>query len=188
MGRLNELGLHYGTDKASNDHNFLDFYEQNLPPSSKAIRLLEVGTYEGASLAMWRDFYPNADIVGVDIRDSNGIEGVTELTMNTRDVYALKKLGKFDVILDDGSHMQLDQQVFMQFALDYMLKEDGIFIMEDLHCCYWDIMQDGSKQTTEEVIKEMEESGKWYVKYFIHEDKTQNYTAIIKKNGKVKAE
>ena len=57
MGRLNDLGLKYKTDKASEDHNFLDFYEEHLPKNPK--RLLEVGTYEGASLEMWRDFYPN---------------------------------------------------------------------------------------------------------------------------------
>lgn len=173
MGKLNDLGLKYGTDKASNDHNFLDWYEQQLP--GKVGRLLEMGSYEGASLKMWRDYYPDAEIVGVDVRDPNGIEGVTEYKINSRDTYALEKLGKFDVIVDDGSHIQLDQQVFMRFALDHMLNKGGMFVMEDIHCCYWDIMQDDSHQTTEEVLKEMPN-----VEYFIHEDKTRNYTAIIK--------
>lgn len=173
MGRLNDLGLLYKTDKASNNHNFLDFYEANLPHNPK--RLLEVGTYEGASLEMWRDFYPDTEIVGIDIREPNGVEGVYEHKMNTRDVYALEKLGKFDIIIDDGSHIQLDQQAFMRFALDNMLIEGGVFVMEDLHCSYWDIMQDDSQQTTEEVLKAMEG-----VEYFIHEDKTQHYTAIIR--------
>lgn len=175
MGRLNELGLIYATDKASNDHNFLDFYEENTPKTVG--RLLEMGSYEGASLKMWRDFYPGAEIVGVDIREPNVIEGVIEYKINCRDTYALEKLGKFDLIIDDGSHIQLDQQVFMRFALEHMLNEGGIFIMEDIHCCYWDIMQDDSHQTTEEVLKDLE--SKYDIKYFIHEDKTQNYTAII---------
>lgn len=176
MGKLDEIGLRYGTDKASNNHNFLDFYEQNLPEKPK--RVLEMGSYEGASLKMWRDFYPDAQIVGVDIREPNDIEGVLEYRINSRDVYALKKLGKFDIIIDDGSHMQLDQQVFLQFALANMLTEDGVFVMEDLHCSYWDIMKDGSQQTTEEVLKELESYHQ--IDYFIHQDKTQNYTAIIK--------
>lgn len=179
MGRLNDIGLKYGTDKASDGHNFLDFYEDNLPTNPK--RVLEMGSYEGASLKMWRDYYPDAEIVGVDVRDPNVIDGVTEYTINCRDTYALEKLGKFDVIVDDGSHMQLDQQVFMRFALDYMLDEGGSFVMEDIHCCYWDIMQDGSKQTTEEVLQDMAESGKYNVTVFVHEDKTQNYTSIITK-------
>lgn len=176
---LDELGLKYKTDKASDNHNFLHFYEDNLP--TKVNRLMEMGTYEGASLEMWRDYYPNAEIVGVDIREPNGIKGVTELTINCRDTYALEKLGKFDVIIDDGSHMQLDQQVFLRFALDHMLTENGSFVMEDIHCCYWDIMQDGSKQTTEEVLKDLADSGKYVVAYYVHEDKTQNYTSIIKR-------
>lgn len=177
MGRLDEIGLQYGTDKASSNHNFLDFYEEQLPKKPK--RLLEMGSYEGASLKMWRDFYPDAQIVGVDIREPNGVKGVDEYQINSRDVYALKRLGTFDIIIDDGSHMQLDQQVFMQFALDYMLEDDGAFVMEDVHCSFWDIMQDGSQQTTEEVLHELEDD--YNITYFVHEDKTQNYTAVIKK-------
>ena len=128
---------------------------------------------------MWRDFYPNTDIVGIDHVQNNHIEGVTEYKMNCRDVYALGKLGKFDIIIDDGSHLQLDQQVFMQFALANMLEEDGAFIMEDLHWCDGDIMQDGSHQTTEEVLKDLE--SEFDIKYFIGEDKTKDYTAIIKR-------
>ncbi len=176
MGKLNDIGLKYGTDKASNDHNFLDFYEEHLPKDPK--RILEMGSYEGASLKMWKEFYPNAEVWGVDIREPNGIDGVHEMQMNSRDLYALEKLGEFDIIIDDGSHMQLDQQVFMRFALDNMLTENGVFIMEDLHCCYWDIMQDGSQKTTEEILHELEDT--YDITYFIHEDKTQNYTAIIK--------
>lgn len=176
MGKLNDLGLKYGTDKASNNHNFLDFYEKNLPKNPK--RLLEMGSYEGASLKMWRDFYPHAEIVGVDIREPNGISGVTEYKINSRDLWALAKLGTFDIIIDDGSHMQLDQQVFMLFALENMLNEGGVFIMEDLHCSYWDIMKDGSKYTTEEVLKELENV--YAIEYFIHENKKEHYTAIIK--------
>lgn len=179
MGRLNDLGVKYGTDKSTIEHNYLDFYEENLPKNPK--RLLEVGTYEGASLAMWRDFYPDTLVVGVDVRDPSGIEGVTECKMNTRDVYALQKLGKFDIIVDDGSHMQLDQQVFMQFALEHMLEDGGAFVMEDLHCCYGEIWQDDAQQTTVEVLKDIEEAGKYSIQYFIHEDKTLNYTSIIKK-------
>lgn len=174
MGKLNDLGLKYGTDKASDNHNFLDFYEESLPEDPK--RLLEVGTYEGASLAMWRDFYPAAEIVGIDIREPNGIEGVKEYKINMWDTDSLLGMGKFDIIVDDGSHMQADQQEMLKQGLK-MLNPGGVFVMEDLHCCYWDIMQDDSLLTTEEVLAGLE--NRYTIKYFIHEDKTQHYTAII---------
>lgn len=177
MGKLDELGLQYKTDKASNAHNYLDFYEEHLPKSPK--RLLEMGTFEGASLKMWRDFYPDTEIVGVDHVQNNHIEGVYEYKMNCRDVYALGKLGKFDVIIDDGSHIQLDQQVFMQFALANMLTDDGVFIMEDIHCCFWEQMQDDSHQNTIEVLKDLE--SEYDIAYFIGEDETKDYTAILRK-------
>lgn len=173
MGRLDELGLKYGTDKASNGHNFLDFYEANLPHNPK--RILEIGAYEGASLKMWRDYYPEAEIVGIDIWKQLDIDGVKMLIMDATDEEAMRSLGKFDIIIDDGSHKMAQQQTALKYGLDFMLNEGGVFIMEDLHCCYWEEMQDDSPQTTEEVLKEMEG-----VEYFIHEDKTQHYTAIIR--------
>jgi hypothetical protein len=72
MGLLHELGLKYGTNKAT-FHKYCDFYENELA-NVKPQRILEigigtlatVGSY-GTSLKMWSDFYPNAVIVGADI-------------------------------------------------------------------------------------------------------------------------
>jgi 23S rRNA U2552 (ribose-2'-O)-methylase RlmE/FtsJ len=106
-GRLHELGLLYGADKATH-HGFCDFYEKHLP--TRINRLLEVGVMDGASLRMWRDYYPQAEIVGVDIRACNPVEGCTVLQGDATDPVFLATLGRFDVIVDDGSHMTADQQ------------------------------------------------------------------------------
>ena len=48
-----------------------------------------------------------------------------------------KKHGPFDIIIDDGSHINAD----MKASFDYLfplLKADGIYVIEDMHMCYWD--------------------------------------------------
>jgi hypothetical protein len=118
--------------------------------------------------------------VGVDIREPNGIEGVYEYQINMWNTEAMKQLGEFDIILDDGSHMQADQQQMLKIGLN-MLADGGVFVMEDLHCCYWDIMQDDSLLTTEQVLEKMAETGLYDITVHVHEDKTQHMTAIITK-------
>jgi hypothetical protein len=65
---LDELGLKYGTDKASLHHNYLNFYEGFVAPlRDQPLTLLEIGVFQGASLRMWREYFPYAKVVGVDI-------------------------------------------------------------------------------------------------------------------------
>ena len=68
---LDEIGLKHGTDKASPHHNYLNFYETFMAPlREQPVCLLEIGVYKGASLATWREYFPYARIVGVDIQPS----------------------------------------------------------------------------------------------------------------------
>ena len=64
---LAEIGLKHGTDKGTN-HSYLDYYESVLRLWRAApIALLELGVQTGASLEMWAEYFPNAEIHGVDI-------------------------------------------------------------------------------------------------------------------------
>jgi len=132
--RLNDIAEKYGTDKAWR-HHYLDFYEEYLPGPEFDGRLLEIGIYEGASLRMWREFYPLAqDIVGIDIvADLPVVDGATVLRINSSDITALRELGSFDIIIDDGSHTTLDQQVTFHGLYDHQLNPGGYYVMEDLH-------------------------------------------------------
>mmetsp|Transcript_40642 Transcript_40642/g.135433 ORF Transcript_40642/g.135433 Transcript_40642/m.135433 type:complete len:216 (-) Transcript_40642:651-1298(-) len=74
-GSLRELGTFYGTDKATLT-NFVDVYAEVLPHGAERWQVrsvLEIGVFFGASIKMWRDFYPNATIYGIDA--FKGIEG-----------------------------------------------------------------------------------------------------------------
>jgi len=72
---LRQLGEYYGTDKAMHTA-FVDVYSEVLPRGDERTKLhylLEIGVFFGASLKMWRDYYPSATIIGIDA--FKGIEG-----------------------------------------------------------------------------------------------------------------
>jgi SAM-dependent methyltransferase len=103
----------------------------------------EVGTYKGGSLEMWSRYFTKANIYGWDhshefieyIKALN-IDRVTLDLMDQSDEQNLRdcldKTGvKFDVLLDDGSHLFWDQIKFIRNATSY-LKPGGILIIEDI--------------------------------------------------------
>lgn len=148
MSRLHELGLQHGTDKATY-HGYCDFYEEHLPPEID--RLLEIGVMDGASLRMWRDFYPDAQIIGVDIERRQPVEGCTVIRGDAtrrpflHSVYA--KVGPFDVIVDDGSHLTSHQQATFSMLYGPALKDGGLYIIEDLHTSFWPNYVDSEQST-----------------------------------------
>src|ERR1051325_11492314 len=67
-GNLAWLAAVYGTDKGATMHRYVDLYEKYLAPRRRtATAVLEIGVHQGASLRMWRDYFPHAEIVGLDV-------------------------------------------------------------------------------------------------------------------------
>lgn len=170
-GELIKIGLKHNTDKAF-FHNYLDFYEEHLPDRDFDGRLLEIGVMKGASLRMWREYYPKAEIVGIDIRPPLSIEGVTVLELDGTDEEQVNSLGKFDIILDDGSHMTADQQKSLKI-LWKQLNKGGFYIMEDMHTSFMPNYIN-SEETTFSLLKKRKDVV-W------KEDKADSITGIIKK-------
>lgn len=163
---LNDIGLRLNADKSSRFHDYLGFYEKNLPGREFAGRLLEIGIMDGLSMRMWREYYPNAEIVGVDIHDKSHLynepwdvpRSVTMLQIDATDRQAMKKLGRFDIIIDDGSHMTLEQQVAFLYLYPYQLAKDGVYIIEDLWTSHM-AEYVNSARTTIDWLKGIEKSG-----------------------------
>lgn len=144
MNTLEALAAKYGTDKL--EHGYIPFYLEHLPKEPK--RILEIGVKEGRSLAMWAEYFPNAEIHGLDLFEENNMldaynaliannENHKELKIklhkgNQCDWRTLEELRKldFDVIIDDGSHNSRDQ--LMTF---FGLFNGKHYFIEDLHCC-----------------------------------------------------
>lgn len=139
MTELTALGLKYGTDKATY-HQYTDFYHEHLAPRKDAIRkVLEIGVWDGHSLEMWRDYFPQATIYGVDIwlhhRPAGCItveaDGTKAETFNRPPFEGVM----FDLIIDDGSHKCSHQQASFEILWP-RLNSGGIYIMEDVHSSF----------------------------------------------------
>lgn len=174
MGLLNNLGVRYKADKSSIFHHYLDFYQEQLPDRDFSGRLLEIGVMDGASMKMWRDYYPKAEIVGIDIKPMDHMynsdwqvpESVRLLTLDGTKAKDMKPLGKFDIIIDDGSHYWADQQKSFELLYYSQLNEGGTYILEDLWTSYIDYYAN-AKINTLDYLKKLEKAG-MKMTYFRH--------------------
>ena len=122
------------------------------PYRNESIRLLEIGVQNGGSLEIWSKYFPNVEnIIGCDIDpkcgelkfDDERISVVVgDVNANTCKQNILQQSDTFDIIIDDGSHKSSD--VIRSFALYFpYLKNDGVYLVEDLHCSYWNDYEGG---------------------------------------------
>lgn len=123
---LHEWGIFHKTDKATH-HKYCDFYEARIgEPKS----ILEFGVLNGASLKMWRDRYPEATIMGIDIEKKQPIDGITLYHADATNWYVDHE--GIDLIIDDASHNVADQ--IAAFNLWFpLVNSGGHYIIEDIH-------------------------------------------------------
>lgn len=145
---LHQLARKQRTDKWEWHHcfhgeSYLDIYERYLTPLRHApIKLLELGVAAGGSLRMWKEYFPHADIHGIDINpecQAHAEARITVHTLSQGDAEGLAELarsvGGFDLIIDDASH--INQLTIAAFdALFPHLRPGGYYIMEDLGMSY----------------------------------------------------
>ena len=146
---LTDLAMKYGSDKAG-AHQYTQHYERYFTPVRKApLNILEIGVggYDakdkgGASLYMWRDYFPCASIYGIDIYDKSGLEGerIKIFRGDQADEDFLNHVGNtigpIDIIIDDGSHV--NRHVIKTFkTLFQHLRARGIYAVEDVQTSYW---------------------------------------------------
>lgn len=155
---LSELAIKYGTDKGVMKHNYMPFYEQYLPKNPK--KLLEIGVLRGASIRMWKEWFPETEIHGLDLFEDNPIPDIENVVFhkgNQCDWLMLDFLRKenFDVIIDDGSHGSRDQMITF-----YGLFNGGQYYIEDLHCCAQEFYRQGLPEpaTAYELFKSLWDS------------------------------
>ena len=146
MNELETLFNKYESDKGSNfgaRHSYAGFYEKYLEPiKNDKLLILEIGVCQGKSLKTWYEYLPNSIIIGLDIDDkqehNNDRVFTFKLDQSNPDqlkdfVRECKDKGReFDMILDDGSHHMLDQQITLGYLFP-LLKSKGLFFIEDLH-------------------------------------------------------
>ena len=134
---LDAIGIKHHTDKCSMIHNYLGKYEFFLQCfRNQPIRLLELGIFQGASLRMWQEYFPHAEIFGVDIREGcsqyedERIHIIQTDLSNVDAVIRLKDI-RPQIIIDDASHI-VSHQLLALFTLFDVLPSGGVYILEDL--------------------------------------------------------
>lgn len=162
---LTDLADHYGSDKGSNKesnhrylwapHTYTDFYNKLFADKKNEIRRIfecGIGTNKvgapssmgangipGASLRMWRDYFPNALVYGGDV-DSDIIfvePRIQTFYLNQLDPNSIAKFWtsvnatNFDIMIDDGLHT-FDAGITLYKNSIHHLAINGIYIIEDV--------------------------------------------------------
>jgi len=100
------------------------------------------GYRPGASLRAWREYFPKANIVGLDVQKDTMLkdeERIRTFLCDTTDASAVQKMFKdgelkdqtFDIIVDDGSHHSRHQLATLR-NLYPLLRPQGIYVIEDV--------------------------------------------------------
>jgi hypothetical protein len=181
---------HYMTDK-HHEHDFFNLIYSELfkPIRQEVKKFVEVGIYDGESIRLWRDYFTNAEIYGLDITPENADnklgsinrDRLTLLKMDQSNIGDIEEFSSqhddIDVILDDGSHKMYDQQT--TFAKMFKsLKSGGLFIIEDLHTslevtmpekswCGWG---DVDKTITLNMLKDFQNTGEIHSDYMTEDE------------------
>jgi demethylmacrocin O-methyltransferase len=139
---LGALFDHHGSDKESY-HHYSPVYEGLFAGKRHEVgRVLEIGVYQGGSLRAWKDYFPHAVIVGLDIDFSNMSYQVEDWTKerilliqgdqtDPTDLDRAARFGPFDLIVDDGSH-DISDQLGSLLNLWSTLAPGGWYVIEDI--------------------------------------------------------
>lgn len=140
---LDEIAIKHNTDKSSRAHNYTEKYDFFFSPRrEQKIKILEIGIQNGFSLKTWKEYFPQGTVYGIDVVDCRHLDEsrLTTLQGSQNDLAFLQSIhdryGPFDIIIDDGSHVSSDMRISFDLLFP-LLKNGGIYVVEDLHCCYW---------------------------------------------------
>jgi len=130
------------SDKISHHgyHRFYPWFLSHL--RGENINLLEIGIDRTDSLKLWKGYFKNINLHGIDIdekefsEDKVKLHKIDQSNASELDNFVATVGIKFDVILDDGSHVP-EHQILTINKLWELVKPGGIYIIEDIETSYW---------------------------------------------------
>ena len=144
MCSLQKLALKNDSNKLYHDYESVyEPYFKNLR-NKNDLKMLEIGIFRGGSAKTFRDYFTKGQIYCIDINPDSvntlqNQERIHPFKVDQGDRKQLnelmKKIGKVDIILDDGSHCMDHMQISFGFLFKF-LKKGGIYIIEDVHTSY----------------------------------------------------
>lgn len=152
VSNLCKIGMAFNSDKCPYSQNTTSGHRHPYTPiyddlfchlRDEVINVAEIGIEKNDSINIWRRYFPLAKIYGYEYSDEyienakrqNLIDVVYE-KFNIQDENSihsvLKKSGvKYDIIVEDSTHLFEDQIRFIKNSIDY-LKPNGILVIEDI--------------------------------------------------------
>lgn len=137
-----------GTDKIGS-HDYIAAYARFFREfRRRPITLLEIGvggydrTDGGHSLHLWQAYFRRGTIVAIDLYDKTQLSGgrihVHQCSQVDRDglTRLARQYGGFDLIIDDGSHLN-EHQIETFKILFPLMKPAGVYVIEDTQTSYW---------------------------------------------------
>lgn len=143
--KLREAFDKHNSDKGRK-HTYEIVYEKYFELlKNKPINLLEVGIFNGSSIAAWLDYFPNATVYGIDLfgivpEENIPIlknERVRHIKADSTDSSLYQKIKdewfdvEFDIIIDDGKHTHKANSDTFKTLINF-LKDDGMYFIEDI--------------------------------------------------------
>jgi len=150
--KLQDIGSKTNTDKSRHSYkgiSYLDIYDHLF----QAVRLdvknfVEVGVLNGSSLKMWKEYFPNAQIHGIDINPECKQYEEDRIKIHIGDqnddqflLKISKEIPEIDIFLDDGSHITQHQIKTFNYLFNNV-KKGGFFAIEDLRNSYEEFNKD----------------------------------------------
>ena len=161
MQYLTELAHKYNTDRGllyngstRKGHGYTEIYGELFKDVRNEVKkVLEIGVHKGQGLMMWNDFFPNAEIRGIEQFEANNLWKAPEGPVYTENDKRIKVMvgecqkeevltrfiqehgTNFDIIIDDAAHVSDHQQICMGFLFPH-LAPGGAYIIEDMHAPY----------------------------------------------------
>lgn len=142
-GVVDDQGRHVGgTDKETN-HRYGDAYERLFPDRRSVGLMMEVGVADGSSLLAWRDVFPNARCVGLDVHPADALGRYwlgyepgsrVELVLGDATVQSNCETAAngrlFDFICEDATHKLEDTLRTLLYLWPYV-KPGGLYVVEE---------------------------------------------------------
>ena len=166
---LDYLFKKYETDKSNASHGFTKYYTNHLNKlKNRRLNFLEIGSATGGSAAAFVHYFDKSNVFCLDVNltlvkyksdkinffglDSSNSKLLFKFFKNVEEKFSVKK---FDVIIDDGSHILSDQLFSINYFFKY-LKKGGYYIIEDYKFPnYFKRCKDVDENTIDILIKKL---------------------------------
>jgi SAM-dependent methyltransferase len=185
---LCKIGANFGTNKSSlnligHRSGYTPFYDilfNNI--RNKKINLAEIGIEKNAATKMWRKYFKKAWIYGLEYDEKKIYSAIKhklyktnyckiDVSLKSSIKNSFKKINKkFDIIIDDSTHIFKDQINIIQEGRNF-LKKGGILIIEDIY----KFRKDHREEKYYDAIKHFQK--KFDKIYFVEFYNLNNFTA-----------